>query len=127
MQIVGMFWNKGEGDILEEILLNALPHVDSMFIADDGSTDNSWDIIQSIAKAHPDKVEHIQQKPNPNDKAQRNALLNEIRRRYKPEDTWVQIMESDIMILDTDIKQAIKDWAIEDIAVEWQALNALRS
>lgn len=125
--IVGMLWNCNEGDILEEIIENALPHVDSLFIADDGSTDDSWKIIQSFAKNRKDKIEHIQNKRNhPLDKGQRQALLDEIRRRYKPESTWVQIIESDIMILDTDIRQCIQTHSAEDMSMSWCVLNAVR-
>jgi glycosyltransferase involved in cell wall biosynthesis len=126
--IVGMFWNCNEGDIVEETLTEAMKHVDSLFVADDNSTDNSWEIIQSVAKRHPDKIEYIRNSRDvSNDKGQRQALLTEIQKRYKPENTWVQIMESDIMILDTDIREAIKSrWCTHDLAVSWMALNACR-
>ncbi len=126
-KIVGMMWNKNEGDIVEQIIEAALPHVDSLFIADDGSTDNSWSTIQHLKGIHPDKIEHAQQSPSPHDPGQRQSLLNEIRRRYKPEDTWVQVIESDIMILDTDINYSIKHYTDKhNLAVTWQALNAVR-
>jgi glycosyltransferase involved in cell wall biosynthesis len=122
--VVGMMWNKDEADILPEIIHEALKRVDTLVIADDGSTDNSWNIIQSFAVAHPE-IEHLRQEPNKNDKGQRQALLDEIRRRYKPETTLVQLIESDIMILDTDIKQA---WAnrSDNVKMKWVALNAVR-
>lgn len=125
MRIVGMFWNYNEADILPQTLEAALPHVDSMFIADDGSKDNSWDIIRGFAERHKDKVEHIQQKPNKKDKAQRESVLTEIKKRYDDK-TWVQIMESDVMILDTDLRIAIKEKSVENVAVSWQLWNAIR-
>lgn len=126
--IVGMLWNKDEGDILAEIIESALTNVDSLFIADDGSTDNSWNIIQDFAKKRKDKIEYIRNKrENPIDKGQRQALLTEIQKRYKGENTWVQIIESDIMILDTNIKEAINSkWASSDLTVSWQTINAGR-
>lgn len=124
--IVGMMWNKNEGDILEEIIWEALPHVDSLFIADDGSTDHSWDIIRSMQRQHAYKIEHIQRKPNKVDKAQRQSLLNQIRKRYKPNHTLVQIIESDIMILDTDIRKAFKERSRGGVMMNWVALNAAR-
>lgn len=125
MTIIGMMWNKNEGDILEEIIHSAVHNVDTLFIADDGSDDQSWDIIQSAQRSYVN-IEHIQQKPDKKDKAQRNSLLNEIRRRYKPEDSWVQVIESDIMILDTDVRQAIAKYAQQDMVVHWQTLNGVR-
>lgn len=126
-KIVGMMWNRNEGDILEEVILEAIKHVDSLFIADDNSTDNSWEIVQRLAKDHKDKIEYIRNKREiPEDQGQRTTLLNEIRRRYKPESTWVQVIESDVMIVGTDIRQALAEFAIEDMAMSWQALNAVR-
>ncbi len=123
--IVGMMWNKNEGDILPEIIASALEHVDTLVIADDGSSDNSWDIIQGFASAHRDQIEHIRRDPNKRDKAQRQALLDVIRDRYRAEDTWVQIIESDIMIMDTDVRQAIKERHNNDTYVEWSLINAV--
>ncbi len=122
--IVGMMWNKNEGDILVDIIESALQHVDTLVISDDGSTDNSWDIIQGFAAHHKDQIEHIQRAPNKKDKGQRQDLLNVIKERYKPEDTWVQIIESDIMILDTDIKRAIRERGGNDSFINWRLLNA---
>ena len=123
--VIGIMWNKNEADILTEIIEAALQKVDALLIADDGSTDTSWRIIQDLRAKHPEIV-HIQQTPNPRDQGQRQALLTEVRRRYKPEDTWVQVIESDIKILDTDVRTAISQFGHEDLCVSWQALNAVR-
>lgn len=123
--IVGMMWNRNEGDILEEIITNALPHIDSLFIADDNSTDSSWEIIKSFAK-HP-KVEYVRnRRDDPRDQGQRQSMLDEIRRRYKPENTLVQIYESDMMILETDIRESFSTHADYGISLSWQVLNAVR-
>lgn len=122
-KIIGMMWGKNEGDILEEVVLDAIKHVDSIFIADGQSTDGSWEILKSLKSRYPDKIEHIQQESEEQDRAQRDSLLNEIRARYRPEDTWVQLIESDIFILDTDIREVVKN---HEIGVSWQALNAVR-
>ena len=125
MEVVGMFWNKNEGDILEQTLTDALNYIDCLYIADDGSQDKSWDIIQSF-KNHPN-VAHIQQKPDTNDPAQRQSLLDLIRSRHKPEDTWVQIIESDMFLLDTNPREAINKHAdSHQLAVTWQVLNGVR-
>lgn len=117
-------FNHNEGDILEEVLKNFLPHIDSLFIADDCSTDNSWEIIQSFK----DKIEYTRNKrDNPKDQGQRQSLLNEIRKRYKAEDTWVQVLDSDMMILETDIRSSIDKYAIDDITLNWTLLNGCRA
>lgn len=125
--IVGMMFCHNEGDILAQTIEAALPKVDSLFIADDGSTDNSWDIIKAMKRAHKDKIEvGVKRQTNKNDKGQRTFLLNEIRKRYKPENTWVQIIESDMIVLDTDIRKAIKEHSVHNMAMSWIALNAAR-
>ena len=123
--IVGMMWGKNEADIIEEIIIDALHKLDTLFIADGQSTDGTWDIIQSLKNRYPDKIEHIQQEDESKDRAQRNSLLNKIRERYKPENSWVQLLESDILILDTDVRQLVKDNS-DKIALPWQTLNAVR-
>lgn len=120
-----MLWNRNEGDIIEEVIVDALRQVDALFIADGLSTDGSWGLIQSLKRRFP-KIEHIQQCDETGDRAQRNSLLDEIRKRYKHEDTWVQIFESDMFTLETDIRKAIRDYCTQDMAVAWFALNACR-
>ena len=122
--IVGMMWNRNEGDILEEVIESALTHVDTLVIADDGSTDNSWDIIRSCALRHKDQIEHTQQAPNSEDKGQKKSLLEVIKSRYRAEDTWVQIVESDIMICDTDLRRAL-DERSDNVSMRWVLLNAV--
>jgi hypothetical protein len=123
--IVGMMWCKNEGDILEEIVTAAASKVDALWIADGQSTDRSWDILHSLRKRIPN-IEHVQQESEYRDHAQRKSLLRGIRERYRPEDTWVQVIESDVLILDTDVRAAIAEHAVADIGVPWIMLNAVR-
>jgi hypothetical protein len=113
-------------DIISEIIENALPHVDSLFIADDGSDDGTWDKIMGAKFSHPSKIEHVQQEPSPDDRSQRESLIAKIRERYRWEDTWVQVIEGDMMILDTDIPKALEEHAVHDLAMSWQMMNAVR-
>jgi glycosyltransferase involved in cell wall biosynthesis len=123
--IVGMMWNRNEGDILAEIITSAMNQVEILYFADDGSVDNSWDIVANTAQRFYKDRLIIQREPNKNDPGQRQALLNKIRERHKPQDSWIQVIESDIMILDTRVEDALK-FAVNDIAVCWQTLNAVR-
>ena len=125
MNVVGVMWAKNEGDIIYETITDAIRNVDTLMIADDGSTDDTWQIIQRLRKLWPDKIEHIQQAPDPKDKGQRAALLSEVRRRYRPEDTWVQVVEADVLLLDTDVR-AVVSAASDKIALSWHMLNACR-
>ena len=124
MNLIGMAWTRNEGDILEETMRDAAKKVDALYVADGHSTDGSWAILQRL-KAE-GVVEHIQQEDERKDRAQRNSLLAKIRERYKPEDTWVQIFESDVFVMDTDIRAAIRDHAVKGVGVPWIMLNAVR-
>lgn len=127
MNLVGIMWNRNEADILEETILDAITKVDSLFIADDGSTDTSWEIISNLKGRFPDKIEYIQRgRTEHADQGCRQSLLNVVRERYKAENTWVQIIESDMMILETDIRESLKTHACHDVAMSWLAWNALR-
>lgn len=122
--IAGLMFNRNEGDILEETLTEALKRVDVLFVADDGSTDDSWKIIKSFKG----QIEHMQQNPNPKDKGQKQALLSEIQRRYRPEDTWVQVIESDVMIAPFvgNLKEVIAEHSVRDCVMYWPTWNAVR-
>lgn len=126
-QLVGMMFCKNECDVLPMTIPAAMKLVDSMFISDDGSTDGSWEIIQYFKRHYPDKIEHIQQEPNPKDQAQRASLLTKIQERYKPQDTWVQIVEADMMLHTTDVRAEIAKGHRSNICVEWDIMNAARS
>lgn len=124
--IVGMMFCKNEADIISTTLLDAFRHVDSMFISDDGSTDGSWEIINYFKQAYPDKIEHIQQNPDPNDQAQRTSLFKLIQERYKAENTWVQVVEADMILYTHDLKSQIETAKRSDVLVEWDIMNAVR-
>lgn len=123
--IVGMMFCKNEADVLPVTIPAALQLVDSLFISDDGSTDKSWEIIQYFKQAYP-KVEYIQQKPNPSDQGQRQDLLNEIRRRYRAENTWVQAIDADMTLHTKDLHALIETNKREDMTVLWAVMNAVR-
>ncbi len=124
--VVAMMFAKDEVDILPTTLQAAMKIVDSIFISDDGSVDGTWEIIQYYARVYPHKFEHIQQSPDKLDQGQRNALLREIRKRYKPENTWVQTIEADIILHTTDLRALIAQCSRQDVAMNWHNMNAVR-
>ena len=119
-KIVGMLWNKNEGDILHFIITKALEQVDWLYLADDGSTDSSFDIMKSFKK-HP-KVRYVEQIQKPHEKKQ--VLLEEIKRSFKPENTLIQVIESDVTILDTDIRACWAKYNNNNASMSWHMINA---
>ncbi len=128
-QIIGVMWCRNEGDILAEIIDNALNSgIDALMVADDDSTDDSWNIIKSYGK----KLEYSARRELTNHGKYldvvwaRQHLLDEVRSRFGYKNTWVQIIESDVMLYDTDIREVIKYKAVKDTIVYWHMLNAVR-
>lgn len=116
-------WAKDEGDLIRETIEDALKHVDSLMIADDGSTDDTWKIIQDCKERFP-QIEHIQQIPNKKDKGQREALLSIVKKRYQPDDVWVQVIEADVFLMETDVRALTANCS--QVGISWQTLNAVR-
>lgn len=126
--IVGMMYCKNEADVLPMTIPDAMRHVDHLFIADDGSTDKSWEMIQFYRDQYPTKVVSIRQRPDPNDQGQRQSMLSDIQKWYKPEDTWVQLIDAD-MLIDTGnwtLKDLIEMNAKSNSIVNWYVMNAVR-
>lgn len=122
-QFIGMMFCLNEADILEETIADAASKVDQLYIADDGSTDRSWEIIQAC-KSRIQNITQIQQIPNKRDPGQKQSLLNKIQKRFRHEDTWVQIIEADIFLLNEPKK--ITQYAVDDLGITWNTLNAVR-
>ena len=124
--IVGVMYCKNEIDVLPITIPEALKHVDTMFISDDGSEDGSWELIKSFKAQYPSKIEYIRQDPSPFDQGQRSAMLIEIQKRYKAENTWVQVIESDVLLHTNDLRSLIAATHRNDISVDWCFMNAVR-
>lgn len=125
--VVGMMFTHDEGDILEEILEECLDKVDSWFISNDNSTDNTWEILNDFQRRYPDKIEYLRNtREDPRDQGQRQSMLTEIQKRYKAENTWVQVLDADMMFCDTDVREAIRVHAKEDMGVTWCVLHGVR-
>lgn len=117
-----MLWSRGEADILEEVVRDAATKVDTLFCAAGDAAD--WDILQRLQREG--VVEHIQREDETFDRAQRNSLLAKIRERYNPVDTLVQVIESDVFLLETDVRAAWREHAVDDVGMGWIMLNAVR-
>ena len=123
--IAGMMFAKNEADILRETMTDAMRHVDVLYVADDGSTDGTWAVISDVAEAFKGRV-FPQRKPDALDPGQRSSLLRAIKKNHRAEDTWVQVVEADVFLLDTDLRAAIAKHKVSDLAVSWQTLNGVR-
>lgn len=119
--IIGIMWNRNEADILRFTISKALEQVDYLLLADDGSTDDSFEIMKELGRNH-SKIIHVQKYDKSVEK--KEALLQVVRANFKPEDTLVQVIESDITILSTDIREAWKKYSSNDVSMSWYLINA---
>jgi hypothetical protein len=119
-KIVGMMWNKNEEDILGFTIPKALEVVDFLVMADDMSTDNSFEVMQSF-KGHP-KVLHVEQVLPGREKKQ--VLLDVIKSKFDYEKTLIQVIESDVTILETDIRACWEIYSNNNVAMSWHMINA---
>lgn len=121
MNLIGISWCKNEGDLLPYTLPSAIKQVDAMMIVDDDSDDNSWDVIKSFGN----KLAYAARKRDLKVDS-RQHLLEEVRKRYGTKDTWVQVIESDTIVMETDIKSKIEKYKVDDVSCTWNLLNACR-
>ena len=126
-KIIGIMWNHNEGDILEETLTKALPLVDHLLVADDDSDDNSWDIIRS----HSSELAYFN-RYSESDKElakshwQRQHLLNKAVQMFG-RDIWIQVIESDLIAIDTDVREQVETRTnLHGAGIWWCNLEAVR-
>jgi len=126
VNLIGITWCRNEADLLPFTLPAAIKAVDKLLIIDDDSTDNSYDIIKAHAKDleyYTTRSDLQMQKPG---KDSRQHLLDEVIRRFGQKDTWVQVIESDTIVMETDIKAKIEQYKVDDLSCQWHLLNACR-
>jgi hypothetical protein len=85
MKIYGAMLVKDEADILRECIQDALRWVDGLFILDNGSTDGSWEILQSMKS---DVVVPWKQDFAPYRRSMRADIFNEFRSVSRDGDWW---------------------------------------
>jgi len=126
--IIGIMWAKNEADVIKEVIEDALTKVDALLFADDDSTDGTWEIVKSFGN----KLEYAARREDTNKGKYpdrlwaKQHLLDEVRFRFGMKDVWVQVIESDIMILETDIREVVSKYSNFDVALDWHTLNAIR-
>lgn len=127
-KIIGIMWNKNEGDILDETITKAIPIVDHLLVADDDSSDNSWDVIRSKKSelAHISRYSETPNKKYSKSNWQRQSLLDKAVEMFG-RDIWIQVIESDLIAVGTDIREQLESRNhVHGIAMWWITLEAVR-
>jgi len=94
---------KNESAIIGRCLNSVFPHVDSWWIADTGSTDNTVEIIYEVAELHklPGSILHV---PFENFSQARNVSLGWVKQNIKSGEWggYVLLMDADMELVVSD-------------------------
>ena len=92
MKIFAIMLVKNEADIVRSVILDAKKWADRIFIMDNGSTDGTWEIIQSLTD---DIVVPWKQDFRPYSNGLRADVFNEFRHEAKDGDWWCFKLDAD--------------------------------
>jgi len=92
MKIFAIMLVKNEADIVKSVILDAKKWADRIFIMDNGSTDGTWEIIQSLAD---NIVVPWKQDFRPYSNGLRADVFNEFRNEAKDGDWWCFKLDAD--------------------------------
>lgn len=90
MKIYAICLIKNEGDIIAECLIHALGFCDRIFVLDNGSTDGTWETVNSLARKHPEIVIE-DQLLEPFRDGMRSVVYNRHHHELSDQDWWLRL------------------------------------
>jgi len=102
MKIHGICLVKNEGDIVEYTLAQAARWCDSIYVYDNGSEDDTWEIVNSMAAATPCIIP-FRRENLPFDNALRSKVYNHFKKRARAGDWWCRLDADEVYIDDPRI------------------------
>lgn len=93
MKLYAICLVKNEDDVIGQTLSYATKHCDKIFVIDNGSTDNTWAIAQSLAREH-DRIVPFVQTHEPYSNGLRAKVYNQLREEMSDDDWWL-ILDAD--------------------------------
>jgi glycosyltransferase involved in cell wall biosynthesis len=119
-KLYGICLVKNEDDIIAQTLTYALRYCTRIFVIDNGSTDETWRIVQSLSEQYPQVVPMLQTHESFNN-ALRALAYNKYHADFSDSDWWM-ILDSDEFLAEDPhpvIQSAMHDKA--EIIRSWQA------
>ena len=110
---------KNEDDVITQTLSHAAGYCEKIFVLDNGSTDRTWEFVQSLAQANP-RIVAFGQTFEPYRRSLRAGAYYEIRSELSEYDWWL-ILDSDEFLAEDPhpvIAQAVRERA--DLIRSWQ-------
>jgi hypothetical protein len=120
MKVYGVLRVKDEADLLQEVLCTVEPHLDGIYAYDDGSSDDTEEILRNNNLA---KVLTKRETNCPNGDWSIRLLYEEIKKdvNYKKEEVWVVLLAGDYFFLNMNPREACKHASQNG----WDSKNAM--
>lgn len=97
MRILGIMVIKNESDVIESTLRASTNWIDRVFVLDNGSTDGTWEIVQSLAS---EQIVPWKQDWRPFHNTMRAEVFEAFRHEAVPGDWWCHRMDGDEFYVD---------------------------
>lgn len=123
--IFGIGLVKDEADVLEQSIRHATTFCDRIFYMDNGSSDDSWAIIETLAAEMPDKVIAYERDPGPYIEGMRNRIVNDLANELGPDGWWMKLDADEFLDSDPHSAIAFAERKGADGILAWSAQFAL--
>lgn len=119
IKLYGVCLVKNEDDVITQTLIHAAGHCEKIFVLDNGSTDCTWEFVQSLSRVEP-RIVPFGQTFEPYRRSLRSQVLYEVCSDLSEDDWWL-ILDSDEFLAEDPqpvIRQAVREGA--DVIRSWQ-------
>ncbi len=100
MKLFALAIVKDEGDIIEQSVRHAARFCDRVFVLDNGSSDDSWAIVEALAAELPDSVTAFGVDRRPFTDDMRRLMYDELRIQLGPQDWFMQLDADEFLLED---------------------------
>lgn len=118
MRLAAVAMVKNESDVIEAFVRHNLAQVDFLIIADDGSTDGTVEILESLQReGHPLHVrQHTKIGRHQSDCV--TNLMREAVERFAAD--WVFLLDADELIVGDDLRRILEGSELVPIGIQWR-------
>ncbi len=100
MKIHGICLVKNEADIVGQTLKAALGWCDFIYVLDNGSTDDSWEIVKQLSHEYEQVIPYKQDLRVYNEGLMRSEVFRQYRSNSSEEDWWCASLDADEIYID---------------------------
>ena len=100
MRLYALTLVKDEADVIGQAIRHAATFCDRVAVLDNGSSDDTWSIIEEIAKELPDVVIPWGVEERPFERRMRGLMYDELRHELEPDDWFMQLDADEFLMGD---------------------------